>query len=96
VYRKIWIEIVRNLNICGYQMKVMLKKTDHIVECVKNVVKKEVYMWKKTLTFSINIFYVVVVGLITNDIIKDIQIQNIIQSGKTQNIKVHIKKNENK
>jgi len=53
-------------------MKVMLKKMGHIVEIVKNAVKKEVYMWKKTLTFSISIFYVVVVGLITNDIIKDI------------------------
>jgi hypothetical protein len=72
VYRKVWIEIVRNVNICGYQMKVMLKKMGHIVEIVKNAVKKEVYMWKKTLTFSISIFYVVVVGRITNDIIKDI------------------------
>ena len=72
MYRKVWIEIVRNVNICGYQMKVMLKKMGHIVEIVKNAVKKEVYMWKKTLTFSIIIFYVVVVGLITNDIIKDI------------------------
>ena len=73
-------------------MKVMLKKMGHIVECVKTAVKKEVYMWKKTLTFSINTFDVFVVGLITNDIIKDIYIQNIIKSGKTQNIKVHIKK----
>jgi hypothetical protein len=72
VYRKVWIEIVRNVNICGYQMKVMLKKMGHIVEIVKNAVKKEVYILKKTLTFSINTFYVVVVGLITNDIIKDI------------------------
>jgi len=53
-------------------MKVMLKKMGHIVECVKNAVKKEEYMWKKTLTFSINRFYVVVVGLITNDIVKDV------------------------
>ena len=53
-------------------MKVMLKKMGHIVECVKTAVKKEVYMWKKTLTFSINTFYVVVVGLITNDIVKDV------------------------
>jgi hypothetical protein len=52
--------------------KVMLKKMGHIVEIVKNAVKKEVYILKKTLTFSINTFYVVVVGLITNDIIKDI------------------------
>ena len=72
MYRKVWIEIVRNVNICGYQMKVMLKKMGHIVEIVKNAVKKEVYILKKTLTFSINTFYVVVVGLITNDIIKDI------------------------
>jgi hypothetical protein len=72
-------------------MKVMLKKMGHIVEIVKNAVKKEVYILKKTLTFSINTFDVVVVGLITNDIIKDIYIQNIIKSGKTQNIKVHIK-----
>ncbi len=49
-----------------------VKKVGHIVECVKNAVKKEVYMWKKTLTFSINRFYVVVVGLITNDIVKDV------------------------
>ena len=51
-------------------MKVMLKKMGHIVEIVKNAVKKEVYILKKTLTFSINTFYVVVVGLITNDIVK--------------------------
>jgi hypothetical protein len=72
VYRKIWIEIVRNVNVCGCQMKVMLKKMGHTVECVKNAVKREVNMWKKLPTFSIKIFYVVVVGLITNDIIKDI------------------------
>ena len=48
MYRKVWIEIVRNVNICGYQMKVMLKKMGHIVECVKNVVKKEVYMVEKS------------------------------------------------
>ena len=29
-------------------MKVMLKKMGHIVECVKNVVKKEVYMVEKS------------------------------------------------
>jgi hypothetical protein len=40
--------------------------------CKKCREKRKVYMWKKTLTFSINTFYVVVVGLITNDIIKDI------------------------
>ena len=52
VFRKKWIEIVRNVNICGYQMKVMLKKMGHIVEIVKNAVKKEVYMWKKTDLFN--------------------------------------------
>ena len=72
MYRKIWIEIVRNVNICGYQMKVMLKKMEHVVECVKNVVKRQVNILKKTPTFSIKIFYAIVVGLITNDIIKDI------------------------
>jgi hypothetical protein len=46
VYKKIWVEIVRNVNICGYQMNVILQKMEHIVECVKNVVKREVYVEK--------------------------------------------------
>jgi len=53
-------------------MKVMLNKMEHIVECVENVVKRQVNILKKTPTFSIKIFYAIVVVLITNDIIKDI------------------------
>jgi hypothetical protein len=77
-------------------MKVMLKKMGHIVKLVNNAVKRQVNILKKTQTFSIKIFYAVVVGFITNDIIKDIQIQSIIKGGKIQNIKAHRKKIENK
>ena len=78
-------------------MKVMSKKMRHIVKLVNNAVKRQVNILKKTLTFPIKIFYAVVIGLNTNDIIKkDIQIQSIIKGGQTQNIKAHRKKIENK
>ena len=52
MFRKKWIEIVRNVNIRGYQMKVILKKMEHIVECVENVVKRQVNILKKHRHFQ--------------------------------------------